>query len=95
MSNEPIQANSDNATLLLAAAEELGLPPEVVRSTDGTFEAPDEVVAKAFGKKGPHNDEAGPASVSMVDGVDDSDPRGLEPQKKAPAKKAPAKSTAK
>lgn len=41
----------DNAVLLLAAAEELGLDPGVVRVTDGAFSVPQEVHDKAFGKK--------------------------------------------
>lgn len=46
----------DNATLLLAAAEELGHPASVVETnTDGvgSFIAPAEVVEKAFGKDRP------------------------------------------
>lgn len=41
---------SDNATLLLAAAEELGLEPEVVRTSEDGFVVPQEVHDKAFGK---------------------------------------------
>jgi hypothetical protein len=42
---------SDQATLLLAAAEDLGLDPGVVRTTEGGFAVPEEVNDKAFGKK--------------------------------------------
>lgn len=38
---------SDNAILLLAAAEELKLSPSVVRTTEGHFLAPQAVVDKA------------------------------------------------
>lgn len=38
---------SDTATLLLAAAEVLELPPEVVRTTSDGFLAPEEVAEKA------------------------------------------------
>lgn len=46
---------SDNATLLLAAAEELGLDPHVVATTEGAFLVPQDVYDKAFGepKKAP------------------------------------------
>lgn len=41
--------NGDNATLLLAAAQELGLPADVVRTapTEGVFVVPAEVADKA------------------------------------------------
>jgi hypothetical protein len=39
---------ADNAVLLLAAAEELGLGQEVVRTTEGSFVVPKEVHDKAF-----------------------------------------------
>lgn len=43
---------SNTAVLLLAAVEELGLDPGVVRSTTrGVFMVPEEVEAKAFGKE--------------------------------------------
>lgn len=41
----------DQATLLLAAAADLDLDPSVVRTTEGKFLAPDEVVKKAFPPK--------------------------------------------
>lgn len=42
----------ENSTLLLAAAEELGLDPSVVTvdSANGEFVVPDEVAEKAFPK---------------------------------------------
>lgn len=39
--------SADNATLLLAAAEDLGLNPSVVTVSSGQFIAPTEVVKKA------------------------------------------------
>ena len=43
--------SADNATLLLAAAEDLGLDAEVVRTTAGSFVVPQEVHDKAFPPK--------------------------------------------
>lgn len=40
---------SDKATLLLAAAQEMDLPADVVKVTDGAFVVPSEVANKAFG----------------------------------------------
>ena len=40
--------NTDNAVLLLAAAEDLGLDQGVVRTTDMGFVVPEEVHEKAF-----------------------------------------------
>lgn len=53
--NDEVQISSDNAVLLLAAAQELGLPAEVVGTTsDGVFSVPQEVVDKAgLGKRTP------------------------------------------
>lgn len=42
---------SDNAVLLLAAAEDLGLDPAVVRTYEGGFTVPKEVHEKAFPPK--------------------------------------------
>lgn len=42
---------SDQAVLLLAAAEDLGLDPSVVRTTEGGFSAPKEVHDKAYPPK--------------------------------------------
>jgi len=42
---------SDQAVLLLAAAEDLGLDPDVVRTSEGGFVAPKEVHDKAFPPK--------------------------------------------
>jgi hypothetical protein len=39
---------SDTAVLLLAAAEELGLGPEAVKTAEGAFVVPKEVAEKAF-----------------------------------------------
>lgn len=44
---------SDNAVLLLAAAEELGLGAGVVKTSEGAFEVPQEVYDKAFGSPEP------------------------------------------
>ena len=41
---------SETATLLLAAAEELGVGQEVVRTQEGAFLVPSEVNDKAFSK---------------------------------------------
>lgn len=49
--NPTIETSSDNATLLLAAVEELKLDPSVVTTGDGVLSAPQEVFDKAFGKK--------------------------------------------
>lgn len=55
MSDEVIipfdQKVNDNAVLLLAAAEELGLPADVVRTTEGAFVVSQEVYDKAFGPR--------------------------------------------
>lgn len=47
----------DQAVLLLAAAEELGLDPNVISTTTGGFVAPQEVVDKAFGDESEKDDE--------------------------------------
>jgi hypothetical protein len=44
------EMTTDNAVLLLAAAESLGLPPEVVRTSSDGFIVSEEVHTKAFGK---------------------------------------------
>ena len=44
---------TDNAVLLLAAAEELGLGAGVVTTTEGSFVVPQEVHDKAFRKPEP------------------------------------------
>jgi hypothetical protein len=46
-SNARVAITRDNAVLLLAAAEELGLEPGVVKTYEGGFGAPDEVLEKA------------------------------------------------
>lgn len=53
MSNELVEIpfgnkNAETATLLLAAAEELGLDPSVVKTSEGSFVVPAEVKAKAY-----------------------------------------------
>jgi hypothetical protein len=45
--NARVAVTRDNAVLLLAAAEELGLNPGVVRTYEAGFGAPDEVLEKA------------------------------------------------
>lgn len=67
---------SDNAVLLLAAAQELGLGPEVVRTSEGAFVVPEEVRDKAFA----------PPESSVTE-----PPPEKKPAKKAPAKKAAKK----
>ena len=42
---------SDQATLLLAAAEDLGLDPSVVQTSEGAFRVPKEVHDKAYPPK--------------------------------------------
>lgn len=73
---------ADNAVLLLAAAEELGLGPEVVRTSEGAFVVPEEVRDKAFAP----SESSEPEPESSV-----TEP----PPVKKPAKKAPAKKAAK
>jgi hypothetical protein len=41
----------DQAVLLLAAAEELGLQPDVVQVKEGAFVVPNEVNDQAFGER--------------------------------------------
>lgn len=45
------EKTTENAVLLLAAAEELGLGPEVVRTTEDGFVVSKEIHDKAFGDK--------------------------------------------
>ena len=47
----PFDKPSDQATLLLAAAEELGLDPSVVQTSEGGFRVPQEVNDKAYPPK--------------------------------------------
>jgi hypothetical protein len=49
---------SEQATLLLAAAEDLGLDPGVVGTTEGAFVVPQEVHDKAFGSPEPEKKTA-------------------------------------
>jgi len=47
----PFDKASEQATLLLAAAEELGLEPDVVQTYEGGFRVPKEVNDKAYPPK--------------------------------------------
>jgi hypothetical protein len=47
----PFDKPSEQATLLLGAADELGLDPSAVQTSEGGFRVPQEVHDKAFGKK--------------------------------------------
>lgn len=47
----PFDNPSDQATLLLAAAEDLGLDPDVVRTYEGGFLVPKKVKDKAYPPK--------------------------------------------
>jgi hypothetical protein len=50
----PFENAGDQATLLLAAADDLGLDPAVVRTGTGVFYVPEDVADKAgFGEKKP------------------------------------------
>lgn len=74
------ESAADTATLLLASAQELELPADVVLTTsDGSFSVPEEVAKKA-----------------KVDyDKDESDEDEAEDEPKKPAKKAAKKATAK
>lgn len=77
--NTEIPMTSDNAILLLAAAEESGLDASVVAtSSDGTFQVPQSLVDKA----GLGKDKPKPAAKKAA------------AKKAAPAKKAAAKKAA-
>lgn len=80
----------DNAVLLLAAAEELGLPPSAVRTSEGGFEVPDEVAEKAGLLDKPKEQQQEPE-------VPQPEPEGSEPEKEPEPepKKTPVKRTAK
>lgn len=81
MSDVEIEGRSrDTAVLLLAAAEDLGLDPSVVRTTTNGYVVPEEVAKKADG-----GDKA-PAKKAAAKKA---------PAKKTPAKKAASKSKAK
>lgn len=97
--NDKVEINHDNAVLLLAAAQELGVDASVVETTsEGTFRVPQQVVDKAGlgGKKAPSAAKVEKASDAVLnaDQPEVVDPANPEP-KKAPAKRAPAKRTAK
>lgn len=72
---------SDNAVLLLAAAEELDLGAGVVKTSEGAFVVPQEVYDRAFGE-------------SEQEPEKDTEPEP-EPEPEKPAKKSAAKKTAK
>lgn len=77
----------DNAVLLLAATEALGLDAAVVRTTQDGFSAPAEVVEKAFGKA---------KAKQMVDSGEKPEAKAeTKPAKKSAAKKAAKKAPAK
>lgn len=78
----------DNAVLLLAAAEELGLGPGAVRTSEGAFVVPEEVRDKAFAKEEEPEPES---SVTEPEPEPDPEPPAKKPTKKAPAKKAAKK----
>lgn len=71
---------ADQATLLLAAAEELDLGAGVVKTADGAFVVPEEVRDRAFKK-----DEPEP----------EPEPEPEKPQYKYPAKRATKKAATK
>ena len=54
------ESTEDNAVLLLAAAEELGLDVHVVRTSEGAFFVPEEVYHKAFDARPGEFDEKPP-----------------------------------
>lgn len=87
-SNDEVQINHDNAVLLLAAAEELGLDAAVVETTsEGTFRVPQDVVDKAgLGKKAKADKKAEPEKKAPA--------KRAAAKKAAPAKKAAAKKAA-
>lgn len=86
-SNDEVQINHDNAVLLLAAAEELGLDAAVVETTsEGTFRVPQDVVDKAgLGKK---------AKAEKAEPEKKAPAKRAAAKKAAPAKKAAAKKAA-
>jgi hypothetical protein len=100
--NNEIAINSDNAILLLAAAQELDLPVEVVETTsDGVFRVPQEVVDKAGlgGKKAPSQAKVDKATDAVRDPgqqvvEDPAHPEPKAPEKRAARKRAPAKQAA-
>lgn len=86
----------DNATLLLAAAEELKQEPAVVRTGDNVFYVPEDVAKKA----GVDYEEPQPVGLPRVsedqpaqEGDGSNEPKA-EPAKKTAAKKSAAKKTA-
>jgi hypothetical protein len=55
---------SDQATLLLAAAEELGFDQSVVGTSEGSFVVPPEVQERAFGEAKPTKKAAASRSAT-------------------------------
>lgn len=68
----------ETATLLLAAAEDLDLSPDVVQVTNGAFVVPEEVQKKSGLDKASDDD----------DDSEESEPEQKKPTKKTAAKKA-------
>ena len=68
MPENTIRQTEENAILLLAAAEELDLPANVVTTNNGALQAPDEVVKKAGLESGlPTKTEQDPDEVVEKD----------------------------
>lgn len=100
MQTVPFEGDASNrATLLLAAAEELDLPVEVVETVTGAFRAPEEVVKKAglSGSVATESEDGDPVHASSLESAEG--PSSLEREdtkaeasaRKATAKKAAAK----
>lgn len=99
----PYGKGAENATLLLAAAEEMDMDPSVVRTTSYGFEVPEEVAKKAGVDIDTSDDdfakEVAEAEKEVEEpaeqqGFADQSPTESKPAKKA-AKKTPAKKAAK
>lgn len=80
----------ENAILLLAATKDLGLSPQVVRTTTNGYLVPEQVAKQAFGKP---EKKAEPKPAPKVEESAES-ASAEEAPKKAPAKKAAKKKTA-
>lgn len=98
--NDRIEINHDNAVLLLAAAEELGLDQRIVETTsDGRFRVPQEVVDKAGlgeGKKAPSESKVEKAAeaVTSPDAYGDPMTRETKPAESAPRESSDAANAA-
>lgn len=91
---------SDNATLLLAAAEKMGLDPSVVRTspTDGGFYVPADVAKEAgFDAEGKPAKKAAKDAAKAAEADQSPEPEKPKPapRKRAPRKTAPRKTAAK